>query len=144
MDFSKLVEYDRIHTVEIKHPQTGEDTGISFGVVSSDSKRVVDGMREWQSDIWAKQAEGGEFDRVKFAGDHTLEEIAHSIVWWDFGDNSWGEFSGRSEPSIADRRSLVSHANSGWLIAQLYSKSKDIENFMHQSQKTARTGSKEA
>lgn len=146
-DFSKFIEYERTHTVELRDPITGEGTGIKFGVVSSDSKRVVDGLRGWQAGVWERRREAGGADltdkeRLAFIDEHTVEELVHAIVTWDFGKHSWGRLSGSGEPSEEDRRYFAEHENSGWAVAQLAAAVKNIGNFMQPLPRAAPRGSK--
>lgn len=147
-DLSVAVEYERIHNVEIKRLDNGEPTGITIGVVSRDSKRVTDGMREWQAATWEKQRKAGEsglsdLDQIDLLEAQGRETIVHAIASWDWGEHTWNHISGKSDnPSIEDRRFLINHPNSKWLVDQIAWEVANIENFTSESPKSVRRGSK--
>lgn len=147
-DLSTAVEYERIHNVEIKRLDNDEPTGITIGVVSRDSKRVTDGMREWQAATWEKQRKAGkeglsDADQIELLESQGRETLVHAIVSWDWGDHSWNHISGKSDsPSIEDRRFLINHPNAKWLIDQIVLEVANIENFTSGLPKNARSGSK--
>lgn len=147
-DMSVAVEYDRVYTVSIKRLDTGDDLGIKIGVVSKDSQRVTNGMREWQAAYWEKQRVAGDagmsdVDTVAELDAQGKETLVHAIVSWDWGEHTWEHISGASDaPSVDDRRFLVNHQNAKWLVDQLVWEVANIENFTSGSPKIARRGSK--
>lgn len=140
-DFSNLIEYEKTYPVEIKHPLTGEDTGIRVHVVSSDSKRVVDAQRKAVSEYFRARAVAGDGDAPELPDDARITLI-NSIDSWEWGDASFGHISGAGPAAMADREYLVDHPNSGWIVAQISAGCANIENFTQPSPKSARRGSK--
>lgn len=147
-DLSTAVEYGRVHKVDIKRKDTGESLGISIGVVSRESRRVTDGMRAYQADLWERERKAGSdgftmSERIANIEATTKETLVHSIASWDWGEHSWNHLSGVSDaPSIEDRRFLVEHENAAWIIEQIAGEVASIENFIQALPKPARTGSK--
>lgn len=147
-DISTAFEYDRIHVVDIKNPVTMEPMGIKIGVVSKDSRRVTSGLRGWQSSVLEARRKAGDSgiddaNQVELIEGQSRETIVHAIASWDWGDNNWAHISGATDnPSLEDRRFLVDHPNSKWLVDQIAWEVADIENFTQKSQKPARRGSR--
>ena len=140
-DFSNLIEYDKTYPVVIKHPLTGEDTGIRINVVSSDSKRVVDALRKANSEFWRASAVAGDGDAPEVP-DSSRITLVNSIDSWDWGEGGFAHITGAGPASLADSEFLVDHPNSGWIVAQISAGCANIENFTQASPKTARRGSK--
>lgn len=140
-DFSSLIEYDKTYPVEIKHPLTGEDTGIRIYVVSSDSKRVVDALRKATSEFWRLSATAGEGEGPSLP-DSSRITLIHSIDSWDWGGGGFAHIVGAGPAAMADREFLIDHPNSGWIVDQISAGCANIENFTQASPKSARRGSK--
>lgn len=147
-DLSIAVEYDRVHTVNIKRLDDGADLGIQIGVVSKDSKRVTEGLREWQASTWEKQRKAGDdglsdAEQIALLDDQQRETLVHAIASWDWGEHTWGHLCGASDdPSLEDRRFLISHPNAKWLVDQIVWEVASIENFTSGSPKKPQRGSK--
>lgn len=140
-DFSNLIEYDKTYPVEIKHPLTGEDTGIRIHVVSSDSKRVVDALRKANSDFWRASAVAGDGNDPELP-DSSRITLINSIDSWEWGDGGFAHINGAGPADMADREFLIDHPNSGWIVSQISAGCANIENFTQALPKTARRGSK--
>lgn len=140
-DFSNLIEYEKTYPVAIKHPITGEDTGIRINVVYSDSKRVVEAQRKAVSEYFSARAIAGEGVVTDLPDDARIT-LVNSIDSWDWGDASFGRISGSGVASLEDRSYLIDHPNSGWIVAQISAGCNSIANFTQASPKSARTTSK--
>ena len=141
VDLSKLVEYDRAHPVKI-HTPNGDDVGITIYVVSQDSKRVVDALRENQAEVWSKEAAGEEKRFVDVVADRSRAILIHSIDSWDWGGQTFGHLGEGAECSVENREFLIDHPNAAWIRDQIAEGCATLANFTSGSPKNARRGSK--
>jgi hypothetical protein len=88
--------------LEIKHPGTGEGTGLFIDLVSASDPKVKAAEREYLDEIRAKAVQGGERvapDTQKLA---RLKARA-SVVGWEFtGDANWKGKQPEFSEALAD------------------------------------------
>lgn len=146
-NLAELVTYEKEYPIEIVNHVTREPLGITINVVSKDSKRVTNALRDWQAAKWdadakANKTEDSAKDRLEYIEAHGVETLVACISSWDWGDNEFDHIKGAGAASDEDKRYLVGHANAGWMIVQIAEAVHKIENFMQPSQTNARRGSK--
>lgn len=141
-DLSTAVEYDRPHAIKIKHPTTGEDTGIVVNVVSSESARVVEAQRKANGEYWSALAAAGKEGPQPEAPDNARLTLIACIDSWDWAGESFAHISGSGVPSAEDKAFIIDHPNGKWFRDQLAIGCANIGNFTNPSPKSALTGSK--
>ena len=147
-DLSTVIEYEKLYPVSIKLPD-GSESGIKINVVSKDSKRVIDALRDFQADLWEKNAseektEETAREKLKLIQDHTNATLIACIDSWDWGEHNFASrLSGSGVASKEDREFLINHANSGWIVGQLAGAVNSLENFMQALQESAPNGFQE-
>lgn len=147
-NLAELVNYEKEYPVEIVNHVTREPLGITINVVSKDSKRVTNALRDWQLNQIEDDAandrseEKSLREKLDALEAHGVETLVACISSWDWGDNEFDHIKGAGPASEEDKRYLVGHANAGWLIVQIAEAIHNIENFMQPLPKNARTGSK--
>lgn len=147
MDISSIVNYDLAFPVKIKHPGTLEEVGITFNIVSFDSNRVqsVEAAISNERLIEAFSADDKRLSPEKlafFAAKERRETLIAAIDGWEWGDHTFGDLGQSPECSEANRRYVVEHPNAAWILAQIESAARGLGNFMPESKKPARRGSK--
>lgn len=141
-DLSTLVEYERLYPVEIKNPITGDSEGVTFYVVSTDSKRVVDALRKAQADYWGDLSKKKDGEAEPSLPDSERIILINCIDSWDWAGQSFGHISGSGKASLEDREFIVDHPNAKWVRDQVANGTARLENFSQASPKSARRGSK--
>lgn len=146
-NLATLVDYEKEYPINIVNHVTGEPLGITINVVSKDSRRVVNALRDWQARKFDEAArsdkrEETSADRLKFIEEHGTETLIASISSWDWGEHSFEHINGSGVPSEDDKRFLVGHPNAGWILTQIAEGAHKIENFMQESPRRAQRGSK--
>lgn len=141
-DISTLMNYDKVFPVALKNLVTGDELGITFNVVSINSARAVAAAREYEKWVLAEKAQGREVDEVDAREGISRARITAVIDSWDWGQHSFGDLGSAPECTEENKKHVINHPNADWIRAQLVMGCADIENFMSELRKPARTSSK--
>lgn len=141
-DFSKVVEYEKPHSIHIPDPRTGEPSGIVINVISQESERVVSALRDHQSKQWAREAAGETIDLTEAVAERTRIILIESIDSWSWGEHSFEHINDDAPCDRAAKEFLVDHKNAQWLINQIEVGISNLRNFMQELPKSVRSPSK--
>lgn len=126
MNIAELVAYEKPYELELRNPITGEKMGIVFHIVSSDSKRVTDVLRDAQVSYLKERALNGE--RAQFPDVDSMA-MAASIVDWTWGDNEFNHIKDGVPATEENTLHVIKHPNAVWIRNQVKAASDKIENF---------------
>ncbi len=137
MDLSKIVAYDELFPVEIKHRGTGEAVGLTVyvesfeGVYGQKIARAVASKK-----IVAQHTiirDGGNIQDVNYLEiDHEadIERAIACVKKWDWHGNEFGDLGKDPACTEENKRILFTHPHAGWIVTQVISAGKEIENFL--------------
>lgn len=128
MDISNIVNTELLFKLELRHPATDENLGITFQIRSAGS-REAKAIQRRQSDSnmermqKRKTLKGAELER------QMLERAASYIAGWDWGDQTWkGE-----TPEYSTETAITILGEADWIFAQVTEAAEDIANFSKDS-----------
>lgn len=137
-DFSSVIAYDQTFPVKILRPDTGEETGIVFDMVSAQSKRAVRAskvveMKRWRSLFDSEDKSLSPEQIVEFSDQTEAEQLIACIASWSWGGHSFGDLGADPECTEENRRYVIEHPNAAWIRAQLSNAAGDLTNFFPNS-----------
>ena len=147
MDIAAIARYDDAVTVDIKHPLTGEDIGISFSLVSFESERVTKAMRAIEVDRMRKALQSGDIevsstDAAEYIERAEREKLIAAVVGWNFNGNEFGDLGADPECTEENKRKVINHPGSKWIRDQLSAKGDSVRDFIAQPEKRSAKGSR--
>ena len=133
MDIFNLVDYEKLHSIQLKHPTSDEPLGVTMEIRSLGSavaEKVLMEHTNKQIEKFAKNklptAEQGK--RAQ------LEKLAACIASWDWNENSFGD-------EKFDKTLTMSRAirvlNTQWIFRQVEEAALDERNFLPPSSGTS-------
>lgn len=147
MDIADIARYDDAVTVDIKHPLTGEDVGISFSLVSFESERVSKAMRAIEVARMRDALQSGDIevsseDAAEYIERAEREKLIAAIVGWDFNGNSFGDLGVNPDCTEENKRKVINHPGSKWIRDQLIAKGDSVRDFIKPPEKRSAKGSR--
>lgn len=139
MDLSTVIQTDELFPVRIKLPN-GDDSGVTVNIVSSQSKRVTDVMRNMAKARLKGEASGEDVDKLDAFEKVGRETFAACIDSWDWGEHTFGGIG--ETCTYDDKVSLYDNPDAFWIVGQIKQAYDDIANFTNLKLKPARSASR--
>lgn len=124
MEVTKVIDYEFLFPLELKHPKTEEPTGIKMKIRSASSSETQKVTTEHVGKTYERLVRGklvtGEM-RVK----ESLEQAASYIAEWDWGDNTLDE---ERNPPLT-KANAIKALKVPWIFQQVTEAANNTENF---------------
>lgn len=124
-DLAKIVDYEFLYALELKHPNTDEPVGVTFNLrsaASEESKKVLrkHGDKNIERRMKNKTIKGEAIERQE------LEKAASYIASWDWHGNS---FEGEIDPPLTTAKAIEIMDKQSWVFQQVVEAANDVANF---------------
>lgn len=124
MDFSTLVDYEKLHELELLHPGTEEPLGVRFWMRSIDSakaERVLLENTDKQIERFAKR----KLPTATQGKKGELERLAACVARWEWGEHT---FEG-TKPELSLATAVRVFEKMPWVERQAREAAESVKNF---------------
>lgn len=125
MSIGNIVNYETTFTLELEHPVTGEEIGVSFEVRSASSDESKATQRR-QLDFISKQKQRNKEVNISTFEQFEKEKAAACIADWDWKGQELHKGEGVLE---CTKENIMKAMNIDWIFDQVTRAAKDIANF---------------
>lgn len=131
MDIAELFDYEKTYSLDLKHPVSGDDLGVTFFLYSSSNPKVKRIVRD-QIDTALEDRRLGRQSSSNDIVNQEVFRVAAHIAGWDWGDHLYDGKTLAFTPENAAR--ILQEQD--WIYAQVAAEPSNLENFTKASSKT--------
>lgn len=132
MDISKIVDYEFLYDLELRHPVTDAPLGITFKIRSAGSDAAKRILRQ-HTDKNLERRIKNKMPKSSQLEQEELEKAAACIASWDWGKEV---YKGK-KPELTMKVAMEMLEEQGWIFAQVVEASNKMENFSPASETTS-------
>ena len=125
MDIASIIKYERLFTLDLRHPVTDELLGITFQIRSAESKEAKEILRK-HTDENLERFQKRKTVKGSVLEQQEAEKAASYIASWDWGDHTW---NGEKPVLTVETAAKILKAE-GWIFAQVTEAANKIANFI--------------
>jgi len=145
-NIANLVQYEAEFPIRLKPPGSKTPINVTFWLRSMKSKPVQEIERKHQNAMAMAQfvARQGDADVdagtiAAAAANLEIEKLCACLTRWEWNGMEFGDLGVDPECTDANKRAVLNHPNSVWIIEQIYEGAGRIANFTEASLKKIAT-----
>jgi hypothetical protein len=130
MELGSIVAYEQLYTLHLKHPATGEDTGVTFKIRSASSEEAKKVLLRHVNENYERQIMAQPTSAETRLREE-LEKAASYIESWDWGvdkDGQPNKINGET-PELTMEKAIAILEKQGWIFGQVTRAANNIANF---------------
>lgn len=125
MAIADIVKYESTFPLELTHPVTGEEIGVTFHIRSMSSADVKAVDRKIMNAAYVAKT-SGKTPKIESLEKQTMERVAATIAEWDWGGQELHKGEGVLEYS---KENCLKAMQVDWIFEQVNKAASDIGNF---------------